>query len=100
MALSAAGCGSGIACLYCPRITTIEDKLLEALAAASGSDHTDAETLLRQIMPAAAARTAAPHAARFARAIAQAGLQWPSAPTRESHIKNFDAPLSLSGRLH
>jgi hypothetical protein len=103
IALSAAGCGAGMACLYCPRITPLEDKLLEALAAATASECGGTETILRQIMPASAARMAAPHAARFARAVAQGGLRWPRAPAaHESRLAAFDPPAAneFSERLH
>lgn len=94
VALSAAGCGAGVACLHCPRISAVEDRLLEALAAAA-SDRADTEMILRQVMPASAARLAAPHAARFARALAQAGLDWPRSPRAAespiSHATRFPA---------
>jgi len=100
---SAAGCGSGIACLHCPRITCVEDRLLEALAAATAPDYTQTEDLLRQIMPASAARIAAPHAARFARELAQAGLPWPALPeAMDVRIRACEQPAAthVSERLH
>lgn len=78
--LSAAGCGGGIACLYCPRITTVEEALLESLGAAASSNYLDVETYLRRVMPDSAARLAAPHAMRFARNLTGTGLHWPEAP--------------------
>jgi hypothetical protein len=99
--LCAAGCGSGIACIHCPRITPLEDRLLEALAAARTNEYLETEMLLRQLVPASAARIAAPYAARFARDLAEAGLQWPGSP-RAATVRALDpAPdLLISERLH
>lgn len=102
--LSAAGCGAGIACLRCPRITLLEDRLLESLAAAAAGD-ADVEMVLRTVLPASAARLAAPHAIRFAQLIAEAGLGWPQpvhvASVRAGHESPFAAlAAGESRRLH
>jgi len=101
--LAAAGSGSGVACLACPRITSGEEYLLAALVVASTGCIDAAETQLRQMMPASAARIAAPHAVRFAQALARAGLEWPasedswSEPAPQAGSAGF---LTASSRLH
>jgi hypothetical protein len=102
IALPATARGAGIACPYCPRITPLEEKLLEGLAAATGIEFTVAEATLRQVMSASAARIAAPHAARFARGMAQAGLPWPRVNgTEAAHSAALDPSGNKSSqRLH
>jgi len=93
IALAASGRGSGVACIHCPRITAVEEQLLDALAVASESDSIEIECRLRQVLPPAAARLAAAHAGRYARALAAGGLEW------RTSIFDFDA-TPASQRLH
>lgn len=93
IALSAAGCGSGIACIHCPRITAVEEKLLDALAAAQRCDSIELECRLREFMPASAARLATAHAQRYAQALTTGGLEW------RATVFDFDA-APASQRLH
>lgn len=81
-ALAAAGCGYGMGCLHCPRLTPTEERLLAALASANGGVE-EAELRLREVLPASAARLAAPHAVRLARALSDSGLEWPTCATSE-----------------
>lgn len=92
IALSAAGCGSGIACIHCPRITAIEEQLLAALAVAQQCDSIELECRLREFMAPSAARLATAHAKRFAHALASGGLEWRAA------LLNDATPASQ--RLH
>lgn len=82
-ALAAAGCGYGIGCLQCPHITPTEERLLAALAAASSGDLDSVESRLQEVLPASAARLAAPHAVRLVRALATSGFEWPAGAARE-----------------
>ncbi len=93
-ALAAAGCGYGIGCLHCPRLTPTEERLLAALASANAGVH-EAELRLREVLPASAARLAAPHAVRLARALADSGLEWP-----ECTSIGFDESPAIAARLH
>jgi hypothetical protein len=103
VALAAAGCSCGIACPCCASITPLEEKLLEALAVASRGDLDAAEEYLRKVMPASAARLAIPHAARFAQALARAGLDWPTAPAIDEDVYervDYSVASVSSRRLH
>lgn len=93
-ALAVAGCGYGIGCLNCPRLTPTEERLLAALASASAGVH-EAEIRLREVLPASAARLAAPHAVRLARALSDSGLEWPT-----SDCVELEELPALSQRLH
>jgi hypothetical protein len=101
--LSAAGCGDGIACLYCPRIATVEEALLASRSTAASSNYLDVESHLRRIMPDSAARLAAPHAMRFARHLDGAGLRWPVPAVSRIDMHTFSAVPAIddaSDRIH
>jgi hypothetical protein len=99
--LSAGGCGSRIACTHFPRILPIEEQLLSALAVGTTGEPWVVEASLRTFSPAAAARSAAPLAVDYARILANAGLDWPGAPS-SSHaaLRGYEDMCIVSGRLH
>lgn len=103
IALAASGHGCGIGCLHCPQIAPREERLLEALGAANGGNHDLVENLLRNSVPASAARLMAPHAVHFARALNDAGLLWPqrAVPHDANSLSSADAAAPMfSQRFH
>jgi hypothetical protein len=98
--LSAAGCGSGIACIHFPRILSTEEQILAALAGGATGEPWVVEASLRTFAPAAAARSAAPLAVDYARILVNAGLEWPGAPSSQIALRAYEGVSIVSGRLH
>ncbi|MGC4111401.1 MAG: hypothetical protein QM747_13455 [Nocardioides sp.] len=84
--LATGGCGAALGCPACPGITPGEEILLDVLRAAASGEEGRVILRLRRFAPAAVARLAAPHAIRFARALAAAGLDWPASQTPSPHV--------------
>jgi hypothetical protein len=98
--LSAAGCGSGVACIHFPRILQTEEQLLTALAAGTTGETWVVEASLRTIAPAAAARSAAPLVVDYAQILANAGLTWPGAQPSHAVLRAREDAFIVSSRLH
>jgi hypothetical protein len=99
--LSAAGCGSGVACIHFPRILPTEEQLLSALEAGTTGEHWVVEATLRTFAPATAARAAAPFIVDYAQILAQAGISWPgNARPAQSALRARAQVCVVSSRLH
>jgi hypothetical protein len=101
--LATGGAGHAIACIYYPRVMPGETLLLDALATAARGSVELLEAHLRAVTPPTVARLAAPHACRFATALTEARLDWPTSnyPQRHSQYAAVaSVPTLASNRLH